>query len=71
MGPCQAFRSGLSKAGPSTIRRAHAVHPVAALQTEYALWTRDPEAEPLPLLRELGLAAGARHDEASMSTSDS
>ncbi len=44
---------GLSEAGPETIRRAHAVHPVAALQTEYSLWTRDPEAELLPLLREL------------------
>src|SRR5438094_2070196 len=45
---------GLSEAGPATIRRAHAVHPVAALQTEYSLWTRDPETELLPLLRELG-----------------
>jgi hypothetical protein len=46
---------GLSEAGPETIRRAHAVHPVAALQTEYSLWTRDPEAELLPLLGELGI----------------
>src|SRR5689334_9531078 len=46
---------GLSEAGPATIRRAHAVHPVAALQTEYSLWTRDPEAELLPLTRELGI----------------
>ncbi|MGW6094458.1 aldo/keto reductase [Streptomyces sp. NPDC055157] len=46
---------GLSEAGPATIRRAHAVHPVAALQTEYSLWTRDVEAEILPLLRELGI----------------
>ncbi|MBL7499034.1 aldo/keto reductase [Frankia sp. CNm7] len=46
---------GLSEASPSTIRRAHAVHPVAALQTEYSLWTRDPEAELLPLLRQLGI----------------
>ena len=46
---------GLSEASPVTIRRAHAVHPVAALQTEYSLWTRDPEAELLPLLRELGI----------------
>ena len=46
---------GLSEAAPATIRRAHAVHPVAALQTEYSLWTRDPEAELLPLLRELGI----------------
>ena len=46
---------GLSEASPSTIRRAHAVHPVTALQTEYSLWTRDPETELLPLLRELGI----------------
>jgi aryl-alcohol dehydrogenase-like predicted oxidoreductase len=46
---------GLSEAGPATIRRAYAVHPIAALQTEYSLWTRDPEAELLPLLRELGI----------------
>ncbi len=46
---------GLSEASPGTIRRAHAVHPVAALQTEYSLWTRDPEAELLPLLRRLGI----------------
>jgi len=46
---------GVSEAGPETIRRAHAVHPIAALQTEYSLWTRDPEAELLPLLRELGI----------------
>src|ERR671912_2541825 len=46
---------GLSEAGPNTIRRAHTVHPVAALQTEYSLWTRDPESELLPLLRELGI----------------
>src|SRR3989454_9055647 len=46
---------GLSEAGPATIRRAHAVHPIAALQTEYSLWTRDPEAKLLPLLRELSI----------------
>jgi aryl-alcohol dehydrogenase-like predicted oxidoreductase len=46
---------GLSEAGPATVRRAHAVHPIAALQTEYSLWTRDPEAELLPLLREVGI----------------
>ncbi|SHN36298.1 aldo/keto reductase [Chitinophaga sp. CF418] len=46
---------GLSEAGTGTIRRAHGVHPVAALQTEYSLWSRDPEAELLPLLRELGI----------------
>ena len=46
---------GLSEAAPATIRRAQAVHPITALQTEYSLWTRDPEAEFLPLLRELGI----------------
>ncbi len=46
---------GLSEAAPDTIRRAHAVHPITALQTEYSLWTRDPEAEILPLVRELGI----------------
>jgi aryl-alcohol dehydrogenase-like predicted oxidoreductase len=46
---------GLSEAGVGTIRRAHAVHPITALQTEYSLWTRDPEAEILPLVRELGI----------------
>ena len=46
---------GLSEAAPETIRRAHAVHPVTAVQTEYSLWTRDPEAEILPVLRRLGI----------------
>jgi aryl-alcohol dehydrogenase-like predicted oxidoreductase len=46
---------GMSEAAPETIRRAHAVHPVTALQNEYSLWTRDPEAEILPLVRELGI----------------
>jgi aryl-alcohol dehydrogenase-like predicted oxidoreductase len=46
---------GLSEAGAETIRRANAVHPITALQTEYSLWTRDPEAEILPLVRELGI----------------
>jgi aryl-alcohol dehydrogenase-like predicted oxidoreductase len=46
---------GLSEAGAATIRRAHAVHPVAALQSEYSLWTRDVEAEILPTLEELGI----------------
>jgi aryl-alcohol dehydrogenase-like predicted oxidoreductase len=46
---------GLSEAGPATIRRAHAVHPITALQAEYSLWTRDPEPHVLPLLRELGI----------------
>jgi aryl-alcohol dehydrogenase-like predicted oxidoreductase len=46
---------GLSEAAPATIRRAHAVHPIAALQTEYSLWTRDPEDEVLATARELGI----------------
>jgi len=46
---------GLSEAAPETIRRAHATHPLSAVQTEYSLWTRDPESELLPLLRELGI----------------
>jgi len=46
---------GLSEASVATIRRAHAVHPVTAVQTEYSLWTRDPEAELLPALNELGI----------------
>ena len=46
---------GLSEAGVDTIRRAHAVHPITALQSEYSLWTRDSEPKVLPLLRELGI----------------
>jgi len=46
---------GLSEAGAETIRRAHATHPISALQTEYSLWSRDVEVEILPLLRELGI----------------
>ncbi len=46
---------GLSEAGPDTIRRAHAAHPITALQSEYSLWTRDPEARVLAVLRELGI----------------
>src|SRR5439155_23277252 len=46
---------GLSEAAPRTIRRAHEVHPIAALQTEYSLWSRDPEDEILPAVRELGI----------------
>ena len=46
---------GLSEAAPATIRRAHAVHPITALQTEYSLWSRDVEAEILPTCRELGI----------------
>jgi aryl-alcohol dehydrogenase-like predicted oxidoreductase len=45
----------LSEAAPETIRRAHAVHPVTAVQTEYSLWSRDPEREVLPTCRELGI----------------
>ena len=47
---------GLSEAAPATIRRAHATHPISALQTEYSLWTRDPEDAILPLVRELGIS---------------
>src|SRR5437762_7524121 len=46
---------GLSEAGADTIRRAHAVHPITALQSEWSLWTRDPEDEILPVVRELGI----------------
>jgi aryl-alcohol dehydrogenase-like predicted oxidoreductase len=46
---------GLSEAAPETIRRAHAVHPITALQTEYSLWTREPEDEVLPVCRSLGI----------------
>ena len=46
---------GLSEAAPRTIRRAHAVHPISALQTEYSLWSRDPEGDVLPAVRELGI----------------
>src|SRR3954471_19926193 len=46
---------GLSEAGADTIRRAHAVHPITALQSEYSLWSRDPEEHILPALRELGI----------------
>ena len=46
---------GLSEAAPATVRRAHAVHPITALQTEYSLWTRDPENRVLPTVRELGI----------------
>ena len=46
---------GLSEAAPATIRRAQAIHPISALQTEYSLWSRDPEDEILPTLRELGI----------------
>lgn len=51
----KVHRFGLSEAGADTIRRAHAVQPVTALQSEYSLWTRDPESEILPTLAELGI----------------
>src|SRR5574337_333427 len=51
----KARHLGLSEAAPATIRRAHATHPITALQTEYSLWTRDPEDEVLPTVRELGI----------------
>ena len=51
----KARHIGLSEAAPETIRRANAVHPITAVQTEYSLWTRDPEAEVLPTCRELGI----------------
>ncbi len=47
---------GLSEAAPETLRRAHAVHPIAAVQNEYSLWTRDPEERLVPVLQELGIA---------------
>src|SRR5438067_3517572 len=46
---------GLSEASPATVRRAHQVHPISALETEYSLWSRDPEADILPTCRELGI----------------
>jgi aryl-alcohol dehydrogenase-like predicted oxidoreductase len=51
----KAKHFGMSEAGPESIRRAHAVQPVTALQSEYSLWTRDPEAQILPLLEEIGI----------------
>ena len=50
---------GLSEAGPDTLRRAHAVHPVTAVQSEYSLWTRDYEANTIPVCRELGIGYAA------------
>ncbi len=55
VGEGKILHVGLSEAGPDTIRRAHAIQPVTALQSEYSLWTRDPEAKVLPVLRELGI----------------
>src|SRR5436190_1302424 len=50
---------GLSEASPDTIRRAHAVHPITAPQTDYSLWSREPEARILPTVRDLGIGFGA------------
>jgi aryl-alcohol dehydrogenase-like predicted oxidoreductase len=73
---------GLSEAAPATIRRAHAVHPIAALQTEYSLWSREPEMEILATTRELGIGfvaysplgrgflAGRFHSEEDLSSGD-
>ncbi|UED88068.1 aldo/keto reductase [Streptomyces profundus] len=73
---------GLSEAGPDTIRRAHTIHPITAVQSEYSLFTRDPEARVLPVLRELnigfvpfsplgrGFLTGAIRDPAQFDTSD-
>ncbi len=55
VGQGKILHIGLSEAAPETIRRAHAVHPITAVQTEYSMWTRDPEAEVLPTCRELGI----------------
>ena len=73
---------GLSEAGPENIRRAHATHPIAALQSEYSLWTREPETRVLPVCRELGIGfvpfsplgrgffAGAVRDAAAIPAGD-
>jgi aryl-alcohol dehydrogenase-like predicted oxidoreductase len=73
---------GLSEAGPDNIRRAHATHPIAALQSEYSLWTREPEVRVLPVCRELGIGfvpfsplgrgffAGAVRDAAAIPAGD-
>jgi aryl-alcohol dehydrogenase-like predicted oxidoreductase len=73
---------GLSEAGPDNIRRAHATHPLAALQSEYSLWTREPEGRVLPVCRELGIGfvpfsplgrgffAGAVRDAAAIPAGD-
>jgi aryl-alcohol dehydrogenase-like predicted oxidoreductase len=73
---------GLSEAGPENIRRAHATHPIAALQSEYSLWTREPETRVLPVCRELGIGfvpfsplgrgffAGAVRDAAAIGAGD-
>ena len=58
---------GLSEAAPETIRRAHAVHPISALQTEYSLWSRDPEDEILATVRELGSASSPTARSAAVS----
>lgn len=55
VGEGKVLHIGLSEASAATIRRAHSIHPLAAVQSEYSLWTRDPEVEVLPTLRELGI----------------
>ena len=57
---------GLSEAGAKTIRRAHAVQPVTALQSEYSLWTRTPEKEVIPTIEELGIGPGERRPSAAV-----
>jgi aryl-alcohol dehydrogenase-like predicted oxidoreductase len=71
---------GLSEAAPETIRRAHAVHPISALQTEYSIWAREPEEQIIPTIRELGIGfvpysplgrgflTGTLHDRAALET---
>jgi len=78
----KAGHLALSEAAPETIRRAHAVHPITALQTEYSVWSREPEAEILPVVRELGIGfvayapvgrgflAGRFSDPAELTTAD-
>jgi aryl-alcohol dehydrogenase-like predicted oxidoreductase len=82
VGQGKARYLGLSEAAPATIRRAHAVHPIAALQTEYSLWSRDAETQILPTCRELGIGyvayaplgrgflGGKIHDLDALSVSD-
>ncbi len=55
LGSLEVSALGLSEAAPETIRRAHAVHPITAVQTDYSLWTRDVEDGVLPTCRELGI----------------
>jgi len=73
---------GLSEAGPASLRRAHAIHPIAALESEYSLWTREPELAVLPVCRDLGIGfvpfsplgrgflTGTLHDPAALADND-